>query len=467
MALTRQSSTLVKMDDIAALLDSGLKEFTTAYNSAGTNPSLDAFRSQLEQNSSTSPSQYPLSALYILATPNRPLFWLPVQLEGGHRLDPECDGKDGQDTGQSTNAVEALTNAVKKLLNDVDGSGSEFGQKFENVKKALDGSRNGLIKRSEKLQEVGGPMKRELNKTNFNGTGIDSFVEDIGTALEKLKGISHDRPNDVAQKVGEYLKEVFKGTRGNWQGSAEQAATQLQALAKNFNSNDSYNTSDNTFSQNIRNVEEGFDTDSVTPSYLKPILEAGKEEFVWHLEKAYVSYYQGTKVETNKWNSSEAAVAKSQQGRIVVKSAMQGFNEFKATQLEGPNAHLKTPYHAFLNKLTSNLNDAINPSSSTLTNQTIPALYHIARLYFRHQHGRNADRTRPPSSIREMLYWLSGLQFSPQYDSLQSHISGVFRSLLGKPAITEDADLSLPVADSASYKNDNKLSAFDLKGYLP
>ncbi|GIX62705.1 variant erythrocyte surface antigen-1 family protein [Babesia caballi] len=43
-------------------------EFTTAYNSAGQNPSLADFRSQLEQNASTSPSNYPLSALYILAT---------------------------------------------------------------------------------------------------------------------------------------------------------------------------------------------------------------------------------------------------------------------------------------------------------------------------------------------------------------------------------------------------------------
>ncbi|GIX62374.1 variant erythrocyte surface antigen-1 family protein [Babesia caballi] len=370
----------------------------------------------------------------------------------------------------------------------------------------------------EKLQEVGGPMKRELNKTNFNGTGIDSFVEDIGTALEKLKGISHDRPNDVAQKVGEYLKEVFKGSgSNNWGGDAEQAGENLKTLVTDFNDTKPYKPNDRSFSSNIGNIQNTLKVGS--HNIVQPILTAGKEEFVWHLEKAYVSYYPASAQWPSDGNDEKTCAQiflgcipliyhcltqlywlchdsgpwdgqrfhdprgsglrnimvalgygdyylSSQQGRIVVKSAMQGFNEFKATQLEGPNAHLKTPYHAFLNKLTSNLNDAINPSSSTLTNQTIPALYHIARLYFRHQHGRNADRTRPPSSIREMLYWLSGLQFSPQYDSLQSHISGVFRSLLGKPAITEDADLSLPVADSASYKNDNKLSAFDLKGYL-
>ncbi|GIX63498.1 variant erythrocyte surface antigen-1 family protein [Babesia caballi] len=46
----------------------GLTELSTAYSAAGDNPSLDAFRSQLEQNASTSPTKSPLSALYILAT---------------------------------------------------------------------------------------------------------------------------------------------------------------------------------------------------------------------------------------------------------------------------------------------------------------------------------------------------------------------------------------------------------------
>ncbi|GIX64665.1 variant erythrocyte surface antigen-1 family protein [Babesia caballi] len=46
----------------------GLKEFDTAYDSAGSNPSLETFRSQLEQNAMSNPSNNPLSALYILAT---------------------------------------------------------------------------------------------------------------------------------------------------------------------------------------------------------------------------------------------------------------------------------------------------------------------------------------------------------------------------------------------------------------
>ncbi|GIX64969.1 variant erythrocyte surface antigen-1 family protein [Babesia caballi] len=371
----------------------------------------------------------------------------------------------------------------------------------------------------EKLQDVGTQMKTSLAKNNFKQTGLDSFVDDIGTAFQTLStGINNmqSQPKQVAEKVGEYLKGIFEGSGGNsWGGKAEQAAMQLQALAGKFHSNNTYDTSDNTFSQNIRNVENNLTTTQAIPA-VKPILVASKEEFVWHLEKAYVSYYQGTPVDTRQWDSNKAAEAKrcaqiflgcipliyhcltqfywlcldktrrwdtypfsggglrnlmvalgygdaflgGSTGKAVMTSVATKFNE-----LSSAAASISKPYPEFLNTLTTSFDNAFT-SSSTLTGQTIPALYHIARLYFRHQQGRNPGKTRPPSSIREMLYWLSGLQFSPQYDSLQSHISGVFRNMLGKPTNTGDTQLSLDVADSASYQNDNKLSAFDLKGYL-
>ncbi|GIX61400.1 variant erythrocyte surface antigen-1 family protein [Babesia caballi] len=63
-----QLNTSMKGDIIASQSLQDFNEFTTAYTAAGDNPSLDVFRSQLEQNASTSPSNYPLSTLYILAT---------------------------------------------------------------------------------------------------------------------------------------------------------------------------------------------------------------------------------------------------------------------------------------------------------------------------------------------------------------------------------------------------------------
>ncbi|GIX62702.1 variant erythrocyte surface antigen-1 family protein [Babesia caballi] len=367
------------------------------------------------------------------------------------------------------------------------------------------------------LKGVSGEIQSEL--TGSWGQ-VNQFVVDLKNAFQTnfSSGLGVDA-DAVAGKVGDYLKGVFQGNGGSgWDSSGADGVEQkLKTLVQNFNGNNTYNTSAGGFSDNIGQVKNALNTGS--HATVQPILEAGKEEFVWHLEKAYVSYYPASAQWPSDGNDEKTCAQiflgcipliyhcltqlywlchdsgpwaehrfhdpngsglrnimvalgysdyylSSQQGTLVVKSAMQRFNEFTAIQLEGPKPQLTTPYHAFLNKLTSNLETVTNPPSSNLTDQTIPALYHIARLYCRHQHGRNADRTRPPSSIREMLYWLSGLQFSPQYDSLQSHISGVFRNILGKPGITDDTQLSLDVADSASYKNDNTLSAVDLKGYL-
>ncbi|GIX65082.1 variant erythrocyte surface antigen-1 family protein [Babesia caballi] len=373
----------------------------------------------------------------------------------------------------------------------------------------------------EKLQEVGGKMKNQLTRSVFSGTGIDGFVDDIGKEFQKLAtGVSNlqGQPANVAQKVGEYLKGVFKGSgSNNWGGDAEQAGENLKTLVTDFNDTKPYKPNDRSFSSNIGNIQNTLKVGS--HNIVQPILTAGKEEFVWHLEKAYVSYYSPNANWPSDGDGQQRTCAQiflgcipliyhcltqlywlchdkgpwagqrfhdpngsglrnimvalgygdyylnSQQGKIVVNSAMKGFSEFTSAKLEGQYPHLTTPYHAFLNKLTTSFESTL--TSSNLTNQTIPALYYIARLYFRHQHGRNPSKPRPPSSIRQMLYWLSGLQFSPQYDSLQSHISSVFRSLLGKPTITEDADLSLDVADSSkSSTAPDTLSPTDLKGYL-
>ncbi|GIX61213.1 variant erythrocyte surface antigen-1 family protein [Babesia caballi] len=494
-------------------------------------------------------------------------------------------GRDGQTPNNG--GTDALTDEVKKLLEEVEESGSNLGLEFEKVKEALNtGLGGGLITKlaeglqqfigytgsgritgagiapsniathrlcdatiaftiavleriirnnknvvkslhdkygqgPEKLQVVGEKMKSELTSSAFNGTGIDGFVDDIGKEFQKLAtGVSNlqGQPANVAQKVGEYLKGVFNGTWGNDSGVTSKL-TELVGKAKMNGDNNIYYPTVNGVSNLIDEVGKMLKPQN---SRVKDALTTGKEEFVWHLEKAYVPYY----TPSANWPSSNGdgqqktcaqiflgcipliyhcltqlywlchdkgpwagqrfhdprgsalrniMVAlgysdyylNSQQGKIVVNSAMKGFSEFTSAKLEGPNAHLKTPYHAFLNTLTNNLNDAINPSSPNLTDQAIPALYHIARLYFRHQHGRNTQKPRPPSSIREMLYWLSGLQFSPQYDSLQSHISSVFRSLLRKPSVKDDAQLSLDVAESgATEDSNNKLSAVDLKGYL-
>ncbi|GIX62294.1 variant erythrocyte surface antigen-1 family protein [Babesia caballi] len=382
-----------------------------------------------------------------------------------------------------------------------------------------------LIKLNESYGKGSANLKVTLQSelASLKGTNVWSFVDDIGKAFEtNLKSLNgqSDFAETVAQKVGEYIKAVFKGSGNgkNWKGDASMAATQLQLLAKKFQSKpyDPFQPIVGGYLEEMGQLEKGFVTDSVTPSYLKPILEAGKEEFVWHLEKGYVSYYQGTKVDTSKWDSDNIGEAKScaqiflgcipliyhclTQFYWLCNETSRGWDKYpfsggglrnlmvalgygdaflggstgktvmtnvalKLSELSSAGNATPKSYPEFLTKLNGNFESVFK--SSNLTDQTIPALYHIARLYFRHRHGRNTEKPRPPSSIREMLYWLSGLQFSPQYDSLQDHISSVFRNLLGQPTTTPDTQLSLPVADSgATNTSNNTLSAFDLKGYL-
>ncbi|GIX66148.1 variant erythrocyte surface antigen-1 family protein [Babesia caballi] len=362
----------------------------------------------------------------------------------------------------------------------------------------------------EKLQDVGEHIKSQLTKKNFSQTGIGQFVNDLASAFDSnIKTQLTDSAENVAQKVGDYLRGIFDG----WvNGDAVGAVQTLKNLGQQLQPpNTAFDPNGKDVKNMIDSVKEAFDAIEGKYDVVQPILTAGKEEFVWHLEKAYVSYYppsanwpaNGNGQQKNcaqiflgcipliyhcltqfywlcldtkkRWDTypfnggalrnlmvalgyGDAFLGGST-GKAVMTSVATTFNE-----LSSANDATSKPYPEFLNSLTTSFNKAF--TSPTLTDQTIPALYHIARLYFRHQHGRNAGKPRPPSSIREMLYWLSGLQFSPQYDSLQSHISGVFRNLLGKSTSTDDAQLSLPVADSGSTKDSNTLSAFDLKGYL-
>ncbi|GIX60976.1 variant erythrocyte surface antigen-1 family protein [Babesia caballi] len=111
------------------------------------------------------------------------------------------------------------------------------------------------------------------------------------------------------------------------------------------------------------------------------------------------------------------------------------------------------------------------PSTFTPSNgNSLSALYYVSYLYFNAKQSAltNAPefKPRPPSTIREMLYFLAALPFSPSYDKLNSHITNYFQSLVNNDSVSTDAELMIPVADSSSPNTNNTLSAADLKDYL-
>ncbi|GIX64568.1 variant erythrocyte surface antigen-1 family protein [Babesia caballi] len=370
------------------------------------------------------------------------------------------------------------------------------------------------------LKDVSGEVKEKLDKNSFvrPSLGFRGFLEPMVQGFETLAtqidGQSQN-PEKVAEEIGEYLKKVF-GNGTTWgSASANDAGNQLKTLAKKFSSGNKHYTpfkDQGGFHNEISKLSTYIKTDRTSPDYLKPVLESGKYAFMDTLKKRnYESYYKGV---TNDpinpsthakiflgclplyyqaltyiywgchdngggWRNQTLAggamrfyfdsqgllplyVDKSKTGAHIADSALNKFSEFAtaATSLSAANS----PYVKFTKELQKNVTTNGNQLS---TKCPLSAVFYGASCYFQCQQITNAKHAvRAPKTIREMLYFLAALQFSPKYDSLQSHISGVFRTLLGKPSVMDDAQLSLPVADSGTSATGNTLSAADLKSHL-
>ncbi|GIX62466.1 variant erythrocyte surface antigen-1 family protein [Babesia caballi] len=354
------------------------------------------------------------------------------------------------------------------------------------------------------LKDVATNVHSELNGSWGQ---VNQFVVDLKNAFQTnfSSGLRDDAVT-VATKVCAYLKAVFNGSGNGWGGDAEQAATKLQTLVQKFKSNNAYDTSDSTFPQNIRNVEEGFDTGSVKPDYLKPILEAGKKAFLdalkmqnytrmnydasntiqWNVGASDVQkcakiflgclplYYQaltyiywGCHEKGGGWNAMTLGggamrsyfdsqgllplyVDKSKRGAHIADSALKGFSEFQQGMSEATSSSTFT-YASFNEKLQKKVREN---SGNVSTDCPLSALFYGASCYFRCQQRTTAKAAmNTPMTIREMLYFLAALQFSTSYGEIDGYIG----TLLNQ---------DLNVADSSETKDNNTLSADQLKEYL-
>ncbi|GIX61084.1 variant erythrocyte surface antigen-1 family protein [Babesia caballi] len=130
----------------------------------------------------------------------------------------------------------------------------------------------------------------------------------------------------------------------------------------------------------------------------------------------------------------------------------------------------KPTYPEFLKPLSDNGREKSNSIIASAPQSSLSILFYISKLYF---NGKQAIQSktptvqlRPPSTIREMLYFLAALPFSPNYGALDTHITKYFQSLVNNSGVKEDYELMIPVADSSSPNTNNVLSAADLKDYL-
>ncbi|GIX64379.1 variant erythrocyte surface antigen-1 family protein [Babesia caballi] len=130
----------------------------------------------------------------------------------------------------------------------------------------------------------------------------------------------------------------------------------------------------------------------------------------------------------------------------VVSKAFEKFKEF-STAASGQS------YAEFLNKFKNKGLTTWQGSSKPTDSNFLSGLYLCSTSYFRHQHQKKAAQARPPSSIREMLYWLMGLTATPQFGDLLGHIHNVVGDYF-------------KVAVSGSSKKDETLSADQVTSYI-
>ncbi|GIX62563.1 variant erythrocyte surface antigen-1 family protein [Babesia caballi] len=137
-------------------------------------------------------------------------------------------------------------------------------------------------------------------------------------------------------------------------------------------------------------------------------------------------------------------------GSNIATSALGEFQEFQTHAAE-------KSYAEFLQKLQREGQKNWQEASASNATQShfLSGLYLCSTSYFRHHHQKNAAQARPPSSIREMLYWLSGLTVTPQFDSLLDHLSTVV-----------PADFKVAISGSGGSVGPQTLSADELTGHL-
>ncbi|GIX64865.1 variant erythrocyte surface antigen-1 family protein [Babesia caballi] len=116
-------------------------------------------------------------------------------------------------------------------------------------------------------------------------------------------------------------------------------------------------------------------------------------------------------------------------------------------------------------KLDETLKSSGGNSGTIAQSHSLSALFYVCRCYFTGKQIMNSNlpdlEPRPPTSIRQMLYWLGGLQFSPHYSYLKKQIESHIPANGGLPV----ADSGISAAKGSTSTGDT-LTQSQMKGFL-
>ncbi|GIX62475.1 variant erythrocyte surface antigen-1 family protein [Babesia caballi] len=145
----------------------------------------------------------------------------------------------------------------------------------------------------------------------------------------------------------------------------------------------------------------------------------------------------------------------SKDGSHIGSSALKSLNEFSTAMSKAATGGVAVPSNCAYVKFTEKLREEVTVNGDQLSDKCpLSALFYGASCYFQCEQIKSAEKaSKNPQTIREMLYFLAALQFSPSYEGLEKQIT----SVLATP---------MAVAVSGSKTSNEKLSADQIQEYL-
>ncbi|GIX63007.1 variant erythrocyte surface antigen-1 family protein [Babesia caballi] len=142
-------------------------------------------------------------------------------------------------------------------------------------------------------------------------------------------------------------------------------------------------------------------------------------------------------------------VVQNTKGSEFASSAFGKFGEFSTAMKASAVSNTAKPYFTFTEELRNRVGECKNDFNKCF----LSSLYLAAGAYFRHHQSKKGNEgSKFPKGIRDILYWLSALQFSPQYEGLENHIDSLF--------------LDSPLDVTMTGLSAQKLSSADVKTHL-
>ncbi|GIX62504.1 uncharacterized protein BcabD6B2_19390 [Babesia caballi] len=360
-----------------------------------------------------------LAPIYSFIRPSRPLLDCPPDLKEAIDWILRVTRKDGGGGGGQS-GTEQLAEAVAGLLAGVKSSSAELQEKLSKIKEALSSGPNKGI-----INALGNGLAKFIGYKNSGGSGE---IGTDGIAVGRSAGQASE-PLDPGDPGAGY-KLTYHRTLATWatqveSGTGGDPGTNKKLCAKIF----------------LGCVPLCFY--GLSYLYWRCSDKGG-----WKEMQLDGSASKGTDLKhfMDLMAFSAHWLNGAKKGSDVERVMKTSFSEF-STAASGQS------YADFLKKFRSScLQKWQAPSTTANADNFLSGLYLCSTSYFRHQHQMKAATARTPSSIRSMLYWLSGLTMTPQFGDLLDHFSTVV-----------PADFKVAISGS---QGPDTLSAHDMMGHL-